>query len=648
MEVRTGERSTENGGEECIDELDGDVAVVSGADASVSKSDSDVHAMKTSCSCIPGLASSDTRNFATDVRRITVSQLNKPPKMPWQLGPMSLVFGGKMSFEPNFDQCFVGMSDFAKGNPANVADVVHPAWVSKYAGKRRRIVNAAVSADDLRCRSLLILKLILESNPVATMLGQQLDSLRENKQFEKIWQVLEDACSDKSTGTLYKRTRALWSYFGWLRDTGRSKLFVLDEELAYDYMVYARAKGKAATHGQSVLESFGFLHGIGHLVVEVSQVFSARVKGVVMQMYKQKRSLHQARPLKVAEVAKLEQIVLGTEPDAIRIIAGYLLFNALACCRFSDAMFAAEWTLTSSGQVALLETGSRFHKTARGQDRVAVLMPDVAIGRVFQEKCWAAEWLRLHKVHLDAKFAFTLPSFSEQTQQWLSRPMLASEGTLWMRELCHDATYIPDTLTTHGLKSTLISWCAKHGSFSQEELRVLGHHCDPGARAPLCYGRDNVSALQVKILVIIKDISDQLYDPDLDRPGLVAKRLEIVLGDIHKSDETLVPNVPDNLGLEAVAESDSEVENAEEVDVAADVEATDAGISMFLDSEQSAGRVMQHAASGVLHVIAGTSRFACGRNIGPRFLQLESGVNMEWPVCRQCRAVVGDEFFTAL
>ena len=347
-------------------------------------------------------------------------------------------------------------------------------------------------------------------------------------------------------------------------------------------------------------------------------------------------------------MAKLEQIVLGTEPDAIRIIAGYLLFNALACCRFSDAMFAAEWTLTSSGQVALLETGSRFHKTARGQDRVGVLMPYVAIGRVFQEKCWAAEWLRLRKVHLDAKFAFTLPSFSEQTQQWLSRPMLASEGTLWMRELCHDATYIPDTLTTHGLKSCLISWCAKHGSFSQEELRVLGHHCDPGARAPLCYGCDNVSALQVKILVIIKDISDQLYDPDLNRAGLVAKRLEIVLGDIHKSDETLVPNVPDNLGLEAVAESDSEVENAEEVDIAADVEATDAGISMFLDSEQSAGRVMQHAASGVLHVIAGTSRFACGRNIGPRFLQLESGVNMEWPVCRQCRAVVGDEFFTAL
>ena len=53
MEVRTGERSIENGGKECIDELDGDFAVVSGADASVSKSDSDVHAMKTSCGCIP-------------------------------------------------------------------------------------------------------------------------------------------------------------------------------------------------------------------------------------------------------------------------------------------------------------------------------------------------------------------------------------------------------------------------------------------------------------------------------------------------------------------------------------------------------------------------------------------------------------------
>ena len=48
MEVSTGER----GGEECIEELDGDFSVASGADASVSKSDSDVHAMKTSCGCI--------------------------------------------------------------------------------------------------------------------------------------------------------------------------------------------------------------------------------------------------------------------------------------------------------------------------------------------------------------------------------------------------------------------------------------------------------------------------------------------------------------------------------------------------------------------------------------------------------------------
>ena len=437
----------------------------------------------------------------------------------------------------------------------------------------------------------------------------------------------------------------MWSYYQWLRDSGRSNIFVLDEDMAYEYMVYARRCGKAATHGQAVLQSFGFLHGIATFVTDISQVLSSRVKGVGMQMFKQKRSLLQARPLKVAEIVKLEQVVLSSEPDHIRIIAGYLLFNALACCRFSDAVFAAEWSASSSGRVVLIETGSRFHKTARGQDRVAVLMPYVAVGRVFQKESWGLQWLALRKKHLDSKYPFTLPSFSEQSQQWINRPMMSSEATLWMRDLCHDASYVPETLSTHGLKATLLSWCTKHGSLSHQELRVLGHHCDPGSRAPLCYGRDNVSALQVKVIKIFGEIADKTFDPDLDTAGMVAKRLEILLADIHGSDETLVVQQQDGSAAVFDDDMDSDVENAEDVDMGADIEAAEA--DMFLDAEQAHGRLMQHRLSGVLHVLAG-EKFVCGRTIGASYSHLDEGVNLQWPVCRQCKAMVGDEFFTAL
>ena len=68
-----------------------------------------------------------------------------------------------------------------------------------------------------------------------------------------------------------------------------------------------------------------------HIAADIS----ARVKGVASQMFLTKPLLRQARPLYVAELRALENAVLEEKQSHVVVISGYLLFCALAVCRFS-------------------------------------------------------------------------------------------------------------------------------------------------------------------------------------------------------------------------------------------------------------------------------------------------------------------------
>ena len=491
------------------------------------------------------------------------------------------------------------------------------------------------------------MKAMLESAPTLSRLGSQICELHSAGQHEKLWTVLEDSFSKKSTGTLYKRSRALWAYFCWLRDTANSLVFALSEELIYDYLSHARSRRAAATHGQSFLQAIGFLHGtsswvLDPWVLDPTSMISNRVRAVATEMYKGKRALLQARPLKVRELAGLEDMVLSDKPTHIRLISGYLLCCAMFCCRFSDVMRAGQWHISSYGNITVIEAGSKFHKTARGLDKIAVLLPFVGLGKLFRNESWAQVWMKLRHDELIGKFDVTLPSFSEQTFTWLQRSMLSSEGGLWLRELLMDFEGA-EKLSTHSLKATLLSWMSKHGSCTHQEMRIAGHHADPGSRAPLTYGRDNVCAVQVKLALILKEVQQKTFDPDINRAGLIAQRVEALLKDIQLSDLHLQPINEDPKDRDA--EYESELEDAEDIELSAEV--AKSGGTLYIEADRSNGRLMQHQSSGVLHVLAGV-HFACGRLVSESYLPLDEGVQLQWPVCRQCSAVVGSDFFDAL
>ena len=227
--------------------------------------------------------------------------------------------------------------------------------------------------------------------------------------------------------------------------------------------------------------------------------FDTRCKGVAADMFKGKKPLEQARPLYVEELHFLERFVVtpGT-PDHVRLIAGYLLFCALACCRFSDPMFSQAWIGSTAGELSIIETSTRYHKTA-GSERSAVLLPFIALGQAFEERSWTRIWNDLRIRLLGNTFKFALPAWSEQSGQFLPRPMTAAEAIMWFRDIVVKGygSGSGDTLTTHSC--TLLAWAARAGVMSYDQRRVLGHHMDPHNRSPSTYGCDNLAAVIVLV-----------------------------------------------------------------------------------------------------------------------------------------------------
>lgn len=123
--------------------------------------------------------------------------------------------------------------------------------LGKLASQRRLLVAKILTQDDMRHRSLLLFRMMIESNHRATDLGLQLAFCKSNSQDELYWSTLEDTFASKSSATLYKRSRSMWQYFIWLKSVRKLQGIEFTEELVYGYLVQARKDGKAPTHGSA-------------------------------------------------------------------------------------------------------------------------------------------------------------------------------------------------------------------------------------------------------------------------------------------------------------------------------------------------------------------------------------------------------------
>ena len=231
----------------------------------------------------------------------------------------------------------VGRADFIRASTSASSSASHVALLPKLPGhvRKLKLMSWHVDSDDLQRRAVNLVRVMLASDLSATQLGKLMHNMSYSLADEgKLQQLISDTFARKSLATLYRRARALWKYFEWMKGNYSQSLH-LTEDRIYQYVCYLKQKC-APTSAQSSIESLHFFSSlIGFVSCDVGNAISAGVKGVVHTLSLQKRPLRQARPLKVSEIVAFDLVLKPSSP-VLSIMSGFFLFCVMNCCRLND------------------------------------------------------------------------------------------------------------------------------------------------------------------------------------------------------------------------------------------------------------------------------------------------------------------------
>lgn len=99
------------------------------------------------------------------------------------------------------------------------------------------------------------------------------------------------------------------------------------------------------------------------------------------------------------------------------------------------------------------------------------------------------------------------------------RPVTTSEAGDWINMLVQTHCKQSESVkyTSHSLKATLLSYCAKRGITFEDRL-ALGYHAGP-LKMALTYSRDGASRPLIVLIKLLKEIRDKIFQPDVTRSG---------------------------------------------------------------------------------------------------------------------------------
>eukprot|EP00435_Cladocopium_sp_Y103_P067578 s464_g30.t1 len=360
--------------------------------------------------------------------------------------------------------------------------------------------------------------LILQ-DPLATQLGTSLRGLLEHgMEHDEVDQSFRDCFRMKASSTLQKRAASLVRLAKFLRAEGQLNPLRLSEPELYRALCSMRLSGAGATSAQHVVEALHFLDATAKLTaVSVSEILSARCRGVARDMYLLKSPLQQKIPLTVEQVRKLEMTIFEVS-TVFQCILGQLLFCIHACCRWKDGQKLKSLEVESGHGETLLYADALSSKTTLTAESKTRFLPYAAINTGVTGEDWSRAWLGARHAEGLTFEDFVLPSFSERQACWLGTPMSASEAACWLREFL-DGTIVgsPSLLGSHSCKATLLTWAGRclRAGFTPSDRRLLGHHLDPRMKSVLCYSRESFTSLYSKVLTMLRLIRTEDFQPDL-------------------------------------------------------------------------------------------------------------------------------------
>lgn len=338
---------------------------------------------------------------------------------------------------------------------------------------------------------------------------------------------LKNVFAGKSTSTLHNRAGPFLRYLHFCSCSQLSAL-PLSEDVVYAFM-QSEENRSAPTFLKSFMSSLAFAcHAVGLLSAK-HVIDSKRVKGLVDRCYLLKRKTRSRQPLRVDELATLEEIVVGRKNKSIadRHAAGCFLFMVYARARFSDMLNVGklEFDNSDTSQTAkgYIEAQVARSKTSFSMDRKVRLLPMTASMFGVISEPWGAAW---QDVILKAgiQVGSGKPLLPGRTPDgWHTPPLTAEAGTSWLRNLLQTGEYFQDgrfaMIGTHSCKSTCLPWMAKWGS-SPDLRRLMGYHVADKMSTMLIYGKDNTSAGLREIDTILTAIKSYDFVPDAKRADM--------------------------------------------------------------------------------------------------------------------------------
>jgi hypothetical protein len=184
-------------------------------------------------------------------------------KRPWEKGPLAPLFTKRFSDEvaTSVKPCRVGLRDILIPVPKIQASSSKMP-VSSFSAINRRIAKCRINVaeDELRTKALNQFKVLISLDLDATHLGQSISNVLGaiDPSVDPL-QVLQDAMSNKATGTLLKRASSMWRFACWLEHCELGTCFNQTEQVLYRYMNCMRDTGSAPTSASHFIESLRFL-----------------------------------------------------------------------------------------------------------------------------------------------------------------------------------------------------------------------------------------------------------------------------------------------------------------------------------------------------------------------------------------------------
>ena len=191
--------------------------------------------------------------------------------------------------------------------------------------------------------------------------------------------------------------------------------------------------------------------------------------------------------------------------------------------RWSDFSCVTDLFIDSDCQY--LECSTRYHKGGRSAEMKSRLLPIVAPAKGVDHSNWAVQYLQVRKLAglelMPDQHGPMLPApLNEQATCWAARALTSEEGSAFLRKVLDAPKTTSRRLSTHSMKSTVLSWASKYG-LPDTSRAVLARHVSSVATATAVYSRDLLSPVLREMDSMLLAIRSGLFHPDRTRSGMM-------------------------------------------------------------------------------------------------------------------------------